>query len=370
MIETLFALSLLCSTPGADAAAANQQGDFEIHYEFEWAGRGMPSAPTTSDTTLQVDRGVRLVLQGMNGDIRVVTWPKPLMRVQAEHARQDRLVFRRKGRDLLLEAERSMGVPDHVDWRLTVPEWMPLNLSCLEGDVKVEGTQGAVEVSALRGDVLVQGSKGPLTLNSVEGKVSVLDTKGRVSASSINNDVRLARIIGAIDAQSVNGSIRMEHLQALNVAASSVNGRVWFLGPFLPTGRYALSSHNGELVLGLPEGQDAQVRVNTFQGEVQSELTGLTVPDRPNSRNFSFTMGEGGSEVDLESFNGLIQLLKLSDVEAKLRRIDARILLERDARRVAPRAPRGLRAPRPLVKLKPAPEAPETPEVPEDPEDR
>ena len=367
MIETLFALALLCSTPGADAAVAPAHEDFDIHYEFEWAGRGMPAAPTRSDTTIQVERGLKLVLQGMNGDIQVVTWPKPLLRVQAEHARQDRLVFRRKGRELRLEAERSMGVPEHVDWRLTVPEWMPLNLSCLEGDVNLEGTRGAVEVSALRGDVLVQSSSGPLTLNSVEGQVTVLDTKGRVSASSINNDVHLTRIVGPIDAQSVNGSIRMEHLQALNVAASSVNGRVWFLGPFLPSGRYALSSHNGELVLGLPEGQDAQVRVNTFQGEVQSELTGLTVPDRPNSRNFTFTMGEGGSEVDLESFNGLIQLLKLSDVEAKLRRIDARILMQRDARRVAPRAPRAPRPPRVEVKPK---QAPEVPEVPEDPEDR
>ncbi len=359
MIGPLFALSLLCTTPVSDAAPPPMPEACEDHLTIEWAGRGLSARPVRSDTTLHVDRGLTLVLAGMNGDIRVATWARPQMRVVAEHPPGDRVVLRRSGRRLHLEAVRPGGVADPVDWNLTVPEWLPLHLSCLGGDVEVEGTQASLEVAALSGDVRVKDARGPLSLNSVEGQVRVIDTRGRVTASSINNDVRLTRVQGPIDAQSVNGSIRMEQLEALEVAASSVNGRVWFVGPFLPQGRYTFTSHNGELVLGVPEGQGAQVRVHSYQGEVQSRLPGWTAPPRSESRSFRFTLGEGGSEVDLESFNGLIQLMRDGDVEERLRRLDERL----QSQKLLRAAPRGTRAPR-------APRAPSPPApAPVDPPD-
>lgn len=360
MIQTLFALSLLCTTPAVDGPAVCEH-DHDHDFEFEWVGRGQPAAPIHTDTTFQVERGASLVLQGMNGDIRVATWGKPLLRVQAEHARGDQVRLQRKGRQMQLTALRPLGLADEVQWNLTVPAWMPLQLSCMEGDVDVAGTQGALEVSALTGDVKVKSASGPMQLNSVEGQVYVLDTQGRVTASSINNDVHLLRVIGEIDAQSVNGSIRMEQLKALQVAASSVNGRVWYVGPFLPRGQYNLTSHNGELVLGLPEGQGAQVRVNTYQGDVRSDLSELMVPQQGHPRSFTFKMGEGGSLVDLESFSGLIQLLKVGDVQEKLRRLDERIQA-RDLRRSTMRAPRAPRAPRAVVAPKVAPTPAPTPD--------
>lgn len=367
MIETLFALSLLCSAPSIDGPAACEHSEHAGLHEFEWVGRGLPTRPVQSDTTFHIERGASLVLQGMNGDIRVATWGKPMLRVQAEHDRDDRITLIRKGRRLELAVSRPLGVADKVEWNLTVPAWMPLQLSCMGGDVDVTGTQGALEVSALSGDVHVKDARGPMQLNSVEGQVYVLDTQGRVTASSINNDVHLMRVLGQIDAQSVNGSIRLKQLQALNVSASSVNGRVWFLGPFMPRGQYNFTSHNGELVIGLPEGQGAQVRVNTYQGDVQSDLSEIMVPEHGHPRSFSFTMGEGGSTVDLESFSGLIQLLKLGDVEAKLKRLDERSL-SRDLRRTLTRAPRAPRAPRAVVapKTAPTPVPQADPEAPEE----
>ncbi len=355
MIETLFALSLLCSTPVSDDGPPHvHHEDCGPHEVIEWAAQRGGALVGRSDTTITVERGLTLVLQGLDGDIQVGTWPRQQLRVEAEHGRRDRLVLRREGRRLHVEAVRPNSIAAHVEWKLTVPEWLPLQISCLGGDVTVEGTQGRLEVSALSGDVKVQGARGPLSLNSVEGQVQVLDTEGTIRASSINNDVRLTRIVGEVDAQSVNGSIRMEYLRALHVVASSVNGRVWFVGPLQPQGRYNLSSHNGEMLIGLPDGQDAQMRVTTHQGEVQSDLPGWTVPSPSTSRSFTFKLGAGGSEVDLESFNGLIQLLQLKDVELKLQRVDERIR-ERVRQRSAPRAPR---VPRPAGTPPPAPEAP------------
>lgn len=368
MIDALFALTLLCSTPVVDGPAQCEH-DHDEQYEFEWVGRGLASVPSRTDTTVQIERGTTLVLQGTNGDIRVATWGKPMLRVQAEHRRGDKVSLQRKGRQLTITALSGPGLADEVEWNLTVPAWMPLQVSCMEGDVEVAGTQGALEVSALTGDVRVNGASGPMQLNSVEGQVYVLDTQGRVTASSINNDVHLMRVIGEIDAQSVNGSIRLEQLKALQVEASSVNGRVWFVGPFMPRGQYNLTSHNGELVLGLPEGQGAQVRVNTYQGDVRTELSELAevlAPRLGHPRSFSFKMGEGGSDVDLESFSGLIQLLRLDDVQAKLRRLDERIQVRdvhratelrraADQRRSSVRAPRAPRPPRAVVSPRVAP---------------
>lgn len=279
------------------------------------ARRGNGEAKT--DTTFRVGRGVTLTLSNFSGDISVQGWKRDEVHLLAQHGRRDRIFVRLRGTDLDIEAANRQGVPAFVDYTLRVPEWMALRLSGLETDISVKGVQAAIQAECMRGDVTVDESRGPLQLSSVEGEVFVRGARGDVQAASVNNGVHLERVFGPIVVESVNGDIRMRQVDSDDVEASSVSGSVTFSGVFQPRGRYRLVSHTGNLQVGVPVGAGIDVTVASFNGAFQSGFP-VKVGPRRKGRPFNFTLGSGGSTLELESFQGLIQLMRPSALRAPL----------------------------------------------------
>jgi DUF4097 and DUF4098 domain-containing protein YvlB len=213
-----------------------------------------------------------------------------------------------QGGVVTIETVNRQGLPPLVDYALTVPEWMALRLSGIETDIRVRGMQAPVEAECMRGDITVSESHGPLQLSSVEGEVSVSGARD-VQATSVNNTVQLDRIVGQIEVESVNGDIRLRQVQSSKVQASSVSGSVLFSGAFQRNGVYRLASHTGNLQVGVPVGSQVDVSVASFRGAFQSAFP-LQVGRQRGGRRFNFTLGSGGSSLQLESFQGLIQLLR------------------------------------------------------------
>src|SRR5262249_19623513 len=114
-----------------------------------------------------------------------------------------------------------------------------------------------------------------------EGDVHVEDVNGSVTAGSINRDVRIVRVTGPIEAQSINGDIQMEDVSSANVSASTLNGQVYYASAFQKHGRYALSSHNGKLHVGVENDEPVNFTVSSFSGEVQASVPLPPVPQAP-----------------------------------------------------------------------------------------
>jgi hypothetical protein len=284
----------------------------------EWAGFALPAAMTRlrevrSETTLVVPRTTTLDVSTFAGTITVQAWGRNDVRVVARHGRHDRLQPRLEHGTLTVVVVDRTGEPAFGDVTVLVPDWMPMRLSSVESPIDVEGVRAAIEAGSIRGDVVVRQVVGALQLRSVEGLVRVLDARGSVQVASINNLVRLERITGGIDAESVNGDIQMSNVDSHDVDASSVNGNVQFLGPFQPRGRYRLASHNGNLRVGVPVGADVDVSVHNFRGAFRNGLLPPVGPLGAGSR-FTFTLGGGGSSLELQSFQGFIQLLRSNEM--------------------------------------------------------
>ncbi len=279
---------------------------------FEWAlPAGLPQLrETRTDTVINVPRGTALAVSNVAGTIVVRAWKRHDVRVVAVHARRDRLAPRLEAGTLTVSMVGRHGEPAFGDLTVMVPESMPMQLSSIESPIDIEGVRAAIAAGSVAGDVIVREVRGPLELNSVEGGVHVVDSRGRVRVASINNLVRLERVEGLIDAESVNGDIRLDGVESPDVDASSVNGSVVFTGPFQPRGRYRLASHRGNLRVGVPVGAKVDVSVATFNGAFQSRLPHEVVPRTGKGRRFTFTLGGGGSSLELQSFEGLIQLLR------------------------------------------------------------
>jgi hypothetical protein len=192
--------------------------------------------------------------------------------VNADHDKSDRLVVAIKDGQLKLGVRSLEGGPADVDWHLTVPAWLPLEISGIESDIAVTGMRSSVRARSGRGDVHVSSCQGPMELNSLEGEVHAEDISGDVTASSINSVVRLVRVLGPIEAQTINGDIQMDNVSSGNVSASTLNGRVYYASKFQAHGKYAFSSHNGKVYVGVDQAQPMNVTVSSFNGQLESSI--------------------------------------------------------------------------------------------------
>lgn len=264
-----------------------------------------------ADTTLAVRKGQRLEVSVYAGSITVRTWNRDAIRVQADTRRKDHLDINADGSTVSVETSGKWGPAGSADVEITMPAWMAVELSGVETDLSVEGCKCTVHAETVRGDVTVKGGEGNVSVQSVEGSVTVTDVNGRVEAQSVNESVTVERVRGDLAVQTVNGDVSLEAITSSSVEASTVNGDIAYDGAIQNGGRYELSTHQGDIVLTMPENANATVSVNTFNGSFESDYP-VTLTGKNQRQKFSFTIGSGSgsARVDLESFGGDIRLAR------------------------------------------------------------
>ena len=270
------------------------------------------------DTTVTVPQGTRLELEAHSGSITVRTWNRSAIQVSADPGSDRyRLTVEVRGGVARIgrDARRGRNRPDmSTDYRLTVPVWMDLELSSIEGDISVDNSQGKLSINTVEGGATVRGGRDFISVHSVEGDVTIDGARGRVEANSVDGGIFINNTDGEIFAETVDGDITMESVSSSDVEANTVDGNISYRGRVAPQGRYRLGSHDGDVTLEVPE-LSAVVSVSTFEGEFTSCGYPATVTrsgDRevPRTKRFRFTVGDGSGRVDLESFDGNIYLVK------------------------------------------------------------
>lgn len=269
---------------------------------------GTATAPAETDTTIKVRPGARLQVDNFGGDIAVDAWDKNALRVVATHSARIRVFIEEAGPNIQIRASSRRGIPGRVDYQISVPTWMPLQLSGVYTDVTVEGVKNEVSVETVKGDVRLNGGEGFIKLSSVQGGVFVEHARGRLELSSVNEGVSVSDSEGELTIEAVNGDVILERVRSRMIQAATVNGEVRFLGPLDQNGRYRFSSHNGDLEVALPDDVDATVSVATFNGEFESSFPLLMNGTGKTEKRFSFRLGDGSALIDLETFQGTIHL--------------------------------------------------------------
>jgi hypothetical protein len=374
----------------------------EVPIEWvEWAdgvGSHRVRHATATDTVVKVDPGTTLALVNLSGDISVQVWDRNEVHIQAEHDRDDRIAADLDNGVLKLGVRSRQGEQADVEWTLTVPRWLPLELYGMESEIAVTGMRSSVRARSMRGDVVVRSCQGPLEVNSVEGEVHVSDVSGNVTAGTMNSIIRIVRVTGPVEAQTINGDIQLEKVASASVDASTVNGRVFYASPFQTDGRYAFSSHNGKLYVGLPLDQLLKIKLSSFKGQVESSVpVPMPAPEAHRrlvrfngGRTYYFTMGRPADgttppaapsaprapsglrasrapqapELQLESFGGLIQL---ASQEEALRAIDVQRAEYDSLRSSIQRARREVARARRMGRLPDVDSAPDPPPPPPPP---
>lgn len=311
-IAQLVVTALLLSVAVTPATAA-QDATNDAQQPPIQARPGGPETSPRTDQTVDVAKGTRLVLSNNAGEVVVRSWARDQVRVQATHNERVTIDVASADSTLRVRARAARGAAGLIDYQLTVPRWMAVNLSGTYLESTIEGTAAEVTVESVHGNIRVVGGSGNINLRSVQGIITVDKASGNVRATTINEGIRLTDISGDVYAETTNGDIEVQNAQTSSLEISTVNGDVTFNGTMRDAGSYRLTTHGGDIRLGLGGVTNATIFVRTFQGDFRADFP-IQLPDgqsaREGSKRFNFTLGTGSARIELQTFNGDITLAR------------------------------------------------------------
>lgn len=296
---------------------------------------GGPETTPRTDQTIDAVKGTRLVLSSNAGEVVVRSWDRDQVRVVASHSERDRVEIQTADLTLRIRSRAARGPASLVDYQVTVPRWMAVNLSGTYLEATIEGTTGEVNVESVHGNVRVVGGSGTVVAKSIEGLITVEKASGKVQATTVNEGIRLTNVSGDVSADTTNGDILIDNAQTTSLEASTVNGDITYNGTMRDGGTYRMTTHGGDIRVGFGGTPNATVFVRTFQGDFGADFP-IQLPEgqsaRSGSKRFNFTLGTGSARIELQTFNGDIIVARRTIASAE----DARRIRRGE---VAPRAP-------------------------------
>ena len=291
----------------AASAATPAQAQRDRHRDRDRDDRERGAA---LDTTVAIGRNGVVELSLHSGEIVVTAWDRQEVQIRARSDRGD-LDLNATGSRISLDMEHA-GYGGEARFEVRVPAGTRVMARAMSGDIDIRGARGEVEAHSVSGDVTVEDVTA-LVAESVSGSVRVLRVAGRVTASSVSGDVELTDVGGDVRIESTSGEIFLSNVRARVVRAESVSGNIEFSGTIDRAGTYDFTSHSGNITLALPADVGAQVGVETFSGEIESDFPIVMRPTaeddrRRRQRRFEFTLGSGGARITVGSFSGNIDL--------------------------------------------------------------
>lgn len=266
-----------------------------------------------TDTTVAVPQGARLRLQNQSGDIVIRTWNRQEMRIQAMHAARARVEVDVRGQSVDLRVRDRMGMPRAVDYELTVPASMALDVGGMSTEISIDGIRAPVKAHTLDGNITLRGGAESIQLTALSGRIDVSGSRGRLEVRAVSNDVTVNDAEGELIVESVSGNIDMRNIVSRSVDAQVVSGNVVFQGPIDDRGTYTMVSHSGNVTLGLPDNTNATISASVSSGTVRSSFTMSS--ERQSRRMTRYRLGAGTASIDVETFSGNVRLLRTSELD-------------------------------------------------------
>ncbi len=238
---------------------------------------GAPADVATErfEKTYEMEGVQRVRLQNVNGPVRVSTWDRPHLQVEAvkkakgsraeQNLRDTQIRILKQGSSINVETilpkqEKLFGFLSfgesrgaEVSYEIRLPAATTVEIETVNGRIVAEGRSGSLSLNTVNGSVRVDSQDAPLHVNTVNGSV----------------DVAFRGPLHASDLETVNGSV--------SVACSRESSI-----------RYQFS---------------------TVNGRIRSDFAGLTVEGKWGPKEARGTFNGGRDRLAVETVNGEVRLL-------------------------------------------------------------
>jgi hypothetical protein len=234
------------------------------------AGLGGPSFAydETFHRVYPLTAGGSFVLENVNGSVHVDGWDRDEVEVSAVKTSSSES---RDVQQVKIEVDNSK--PGQIAVHTLYPKGQGAEVA-VEYHVHVPYRVLLGSIGTVNGSVIVRGVEGGGELRSVNGNVEVSNSSGRFSERTTNGDIRLE------------------------------------LHELLEGGPMNLETVNGSVLLGLPAGARADLKVLSMNGNVYSELPVPRISGALAPHAFKAKLGNGGGEISVRTVNGGIRLLQ------------------------------------------------------------
>jgi DUF4097 and DUF4098 domain-containing protein YvlB len=295
----------------------------------DWSGAwGEPQQTERFSKTVPLSKTGSVLVANISGEIIVKGGPGEQVVIEAvkrgrtpEDIRQIEIdVVTLDGRVEVL-TRHPRGVRDHhgsVDYTVTVPRGAAVQVKSVSGDIEVSTVDGSLRVNSVSGNVHIAAAAQLEDVRSVSGDVTVetAGSDGGFSASSTSGNVHISGVKArAIDGDSVSGDVTLTDVTCERLVAKSVSGNITFGGPLARTGRYALQSHSGDVVVTVQNNVGVEVSANSFSGDISSDLPlvmrgfGRDEERHRHRQEVRGTFGDGSATLELTSFSGNVRII-------------------------------------------------------------
>ena len=269
----------------------------------------------------RVERGSRIVVRNEFGDIRIAGSDRNTVEAVAtdlnsslsvqvsitEATSGNRKVFTVSP----VERQRGVGQKINILLEVKVPHDVELEPIYIRvGNISINDLDGGVNLRTDDGNITVQrvGSSGGRFVEATAGS-------GNVDLSNINGDVRIVAISSGITVRCVKGDVAAR-VSSGEIAVSNIDGDVElyvssgsasFTGPIHPERRYRLKTLSGNVSMHIPDTVGFTAALTSYSGQLHTDFQ---FPSRSKQRIIG-KYGDGTGRIELDSFNGNVQLRKI-----------------------------------------------------------
>jgi DUF4097 and DUF4098 domain-containing protein YvlB len=174
-----------------------------------------------------------------------------------------------------------------VTVRVEVPEGSDVKVAAGSADVEITGPIGTADLKSSSGDISTDDVAGGVTAKTASGNVTLGAVGGDLRGQTASGDLRCSSVAGAaffstasgdlevgaagnrVEVKATSGNVRLGELaQGARVVNVSGDVRVLALGE----GDLRIRSVSGDVTVGVAEGVDLHVDVETMSGQVHSDI--------------------------------------------------------------------------------------------------
>jgi DUF4097 and DUF4098 domain-containing protein YvlB len=236
---------------------------------YALAGNG--DVVETINQSFDVDSNSRFSLENINGEVSIVSWNEPRIKVEAIISAEDQsqrdnveVKMKQSGQHVKVEThyEENSRWGNNQSAQVEYKVWLPQDTNLDEIE-------------------LVNGS---LSIENVSGEVNAEVVNGSIKATGLTTDSELS---------SVNGSIKA-YYQSFNDDLNDIT----------------LETVNGSIKLYIPSDADASLDLETMHGSIKTDFGIRSEKNMFTGHSLREDIGSGDVKITMESVNGSIKVLK------------------------------------------------------------
>jgi len=236
---------------------------------------------------------------------------------RARIAAQVKTTARLNGSILIVETDypqwNGLGKSVSVDYTVTLPKRMLLDLASQSGNIFVNDVMGGMSVETASGDIELHHVGGAFTVRTASGAVSMdaVRAANSLQVVSASGEIHIAdcRALSpelAVEARSQSGEVAFSGAAGeltLQTASGDITAE---LTAKMPLTRAELHSASGSISLTLPRAANARITAHTASGNIS--LSDVGHPSDEAASTQTVTLGTGSAPVTLETASGDIEL--------------------------------------------------------------